>query len=231
MNKTLREIISQVKIPNKFVNSDTKVTNKFIYSLLTKHRDYLVGQLDGRFQLVKLNYLFQSWRCVDLIPAPTISECCGVKTSHTIYRTKLKLPKAITASIGPIISRVSSIDGSEELFAITPGEWNRKMEDTNFQKYNKDKYYFYSDGYLYFPNLSWKKIQIEAYFEDHLEKMTNDCECDKSEDCETMLDKPFRVPEKILAVVVDNVNKEILQYFQRIQPDDTDYNKNPNRKN
>jgi len=229
MSLTLREIISQVKNTNKFVNADNKITNKYIYSLLKKHRDYLIKQLDGKFELIRLRYLFQTLSCVDLIPAPTINECCGVKSPWTIYRTKEKLPTLVNSVMGPLFRRVTSIDGTEDLTEITPFEWNRKIEDTNF-KYNKYYYYFYSDGYLYFPNIQWKKIKIEGYFDDDIEDIN--CACEDTEiGCTSMLDKEFRIPEYILTLCIDNVNKELFNYYQRIPQDDDDINKNTNRKN
>lgn len=229
MNLTLREVISQIKTTNKFINADSRITNKFIYSLLKKHRDYLVKQLDGRYQLMKLRYLFQTLDCVELIPTPTIHECCGVKSPWTIYRTKEKLPDLVNASIGPVFGRVTNIDGTEEISEITPGEWNRKVIDTNF-KYNNYKYYFYNEGYLYFPNLEWKKVLIEGYFDDDVDH--HNCLCgERKEHCVSMLDKQFRIPRHILAVCIENVNKELFSYYQRIPLEDEDINKNVNRKN
>lgn len=229
-NLTLREVISQVKIPNKFVNADSKITNKFIYSLLKKHRDTLVRQLDGKFEIYKLSYLFQTWQCVDLIAAPTVDECCGVKTDGIVYRTKLKIPKALTGADGPILGRVTSLDGSVDIFGITPLEWNRKLENTN-SKYDKSLYYFYNNGYLYFPNLKWKKIEVQAYFEDDIKKDNVCCGEDPEDKCKTFLDTEFRIPKHLLAACVGLTNEEIFNLYQRLQGEDEQIDKNTNRKN
>lgn len=176
---------------------------------------------------MKLSYLFQTWKCVDVIPAPTIDECCGIKTNCTIYRTHKKLPYLLTASWGPIIRRVTSLDGYTEMVPITPLDWNRKTEDTN-RKYDKSIYYFWSDGYLYFPNMEWKGVKIEAYFEEDIDKY-NDCD-NKTDPCKTMLDNKFRIPKEVLAVCIDNVNKEVIGQYNQI-PDDNQIDKNPTRKN
>lgn len=187
----------------------------------------LLKQVDSKFQLMKLGYLYQVWKCVELIEAPTIDECCGVKTNCTIYRTKHKLPYTLVASWGPIIRSVSSLDGFTEVFPITPMEWNRKQEDTN-TKYNKTVYYYWSEGYLYFPNLEWKKIQVEALFEEDIDRY-NEC-CIKVDPCKTMLDSIFRIPKELVQVCVDNVNKEMMNIYDRIQPDENNINKNDNSK-
>ncbi len=227
MNLTLREVISQVKTPNKAVNSDSRMTNKYIHSLLKKHRDNLIKQLDRKFQLMKLRYLFQTLDCVDLIPAPTISECCGVRSQYTIYRTREKLPETINSLIGPVFGRVTNIDNSEELFEINPTEWNRKIQDTNF-KYNHTKYFYYSNGYLYFPNLEWKKIAIEGFFDEEVH--SHNCLCgEKKNHCISKLDEQFRVPRHMLAYIIDSVNKEIANLYDKL-PNDNEENKNDSKK-
>lgn len=226
MNVTIREAISQLKVPNKAVNSDTRLTNKYLYSILKKHRDYLIKEQQNKFKLMRLNYLFQPYRCVDLIPVYKTDECCNIKSNCRIYRTKKKLPKLMIASEGPVIRRVISIDGATELFEISPSEWNRKQEDTN-SKYDKTLYYFYHNGYLYFPNLTWKKIEIEGFFEDTIKNY-----CDpEPEDCVRFLDGPFQIPQDLLARCVDNANRELLEYYHRTLPDDNQPDKNNARKN
>lgn len=224
MDLTIRAVISQVKIPNKAVNTDSRITNRYIFSLLRKHRDLLIKQVDNKFQLLKLGYLFQPWKCAELEPVPTIDECCGIKTDCNIYRTRHKLPYTLVASWGPIFRKVSSLDGFTELYPITIAEWNRKQEDTN-SKYDKTYYFWWSEGHLYFPNLEWDGVRVEALFEFDLED-----DCDDRDDCKSILDNKFRIPKELLAVCIDNVNKEMLGYYDRIMPDDTEINKNNNRK-
>lgn len=221
---TIRAAISQVKIPNKAVNADSRLTNRYIFSLLRKHRDLLIKQVDNKFQLLKLGYLFQAWKCADLEPVPTIDECCDIKNDCNIYRTRHKLPYTLVASWGPIFRKISSLDGFTEIYPITLSEWNRKQEDTN-RKYDKTYYCWWSDGHLYFPNLEWKGVRIEALFEFDL-----DDDCNEKDHCKSILDNKFRIPKELMAVCVDNVNKEMLGYYERLMPDENEINKNNTRK-
>lgn len=232
MNVSIREAISQLKTANKAVNSDSRLTNKFLYSLISKHRDYLIKETQNKFKLLRLNYLFQPYRCVNLISVSKADDCCtGIKGDCRIYRTKKKLPALMLASDGPIIRRVTSIDGGMEIFEITPMEWNRKQEDTN-SKYDKNFYYFWDSGYLYFPNLHWKKIHIEAFFIQKVKDIDCDEDCKDDEvDCESFLDQEFRIPQDLLARCIDAANIELLQYYHRTLPDDNQMDKNNARKN
>lgn len=215
-----------MKIPNKAVNADSRLTNKYVYSLLRKHRDLLIKQVDNKFQLLKLGYLFQTWKCADLEPISPINECYDKTTDCVIYRTKKKLPHMLVASWGPIFRKVASIDGYTELFPINSAEWNRKQEDTN-TKNNKSLYYWWSGGYLYFPNIEWKEIKIEALFEFDLDK-DNSC-CEKHDPCKSFLDNKFRIPNELLAVCIDNVNREMSGLYDKL-PDENDINKNNTKK-
>lgn len=231
MNVTIREAISQLKVPTKAINSDSRLTNKYFYSLLSKHRDYLIKETQNKFRLYRLNYLFQSFRCADLIPVSKVDECCGGMVDCgdgqcKIYRTKQRLPFIMLASDGPIIRSVTSIDGGVDLFGITPREWNRKQQDTN-SKYDKTLYYFWNDGYLYFPNLHWRKIHIEAFFS---QKVPDTCE-EKEKQCTRFLDQDFRIPRDLLARCVDAANQELFNYYTRTGPDDNQPDKNNVRKN
>lgn len=191
------------------------------------NRDMLLKQVDSKFQLMKLGYLFQAWKCVELIAVSTIDECCGIKSNCTIYRTKLKLPYVIAGSWGPIFRKVSSVDSYTDFTYINTSEWNRRQEDTN-NKYNKTLYYIWSDGYVYFPNITWKKIKIEALFEEDIEKY-NDCDDDHDE-CKTFLDNTFRIPKELFKVCLNMTNADIMNEYQRIQPDDEQIDKNVNKK-
>lgn len=177
---------------------------------------------------MKLDYLFQTWKCVELQEVSTIDECCNVNTSCTIFRTKEKLPPTVTASWGPIIKRINPIDGFTDLMQITSTQWNRKLEDTN-SKFDKELYYFWQNGYIYFPNIHWKKVRIEAYFEEDILKY-NKCE-DEDTDCKTMLDNEFRIPKELLAPCIQLVQQEVYNFYERGTPDDTQPDKNNNRKN
>lgn len=229
MNVTVRETLSHIKVPNKAINADTRLTNKYIYTLCKKYRDQLVKTVDSKFQLMKLDYLFQTWKCVELVEVSSIDECCNIGTECTIYRTKNKLPACVTASWGPIIKRISAIDGFTDISQIRATDWNRKLEDTNF-KLDKDLYYFFQDDYIYFPNLKWKKIRIEGYFEEDIMKH-NKCDNKEQDPCKSFLDNQFRIPKELFAPCISLVQQEVYNFYERGAPDDTQPDKNNNRKN
>jgi hypothetical protein len=167
------------------------------------------------------------WKCVELIEVSSVDECCNIKTDCKIFRTKEKLPPSLVSSWGPIIRDVTAIDGFTSLIMLKSTDWNRKLEDTNF-KYDKDLYYFHQDGYLYFPNLKWKKIRVEAYFEEDIDKY-NTCS-DQQDPCKTFLDNKFIIPKELLDPCIKMVEAEIFNFYERL-PEDEQPDKNSTRKN
>lgn len=227
MNLTVGEAISQIKIPTKAVNSDAKLTNKYLYSLLRKHRDILIRQLDSKLKLMKLNYLFQVWNCVTLIQVNSVDESCGLNVDCKITRTRAKLPTILVGSNGPIIKNVYSVDTRTRLIEINPEEWIRKLDNPDMLKYDRSQYYYYNEGYLWFPNLKWKKIKIQAYFEENIDKF-NDCDGENIV-CKSILDDEFRIPRDLLAICIQNANKELFDFYERV-PEDEQPDKNTTRK-
>jgi hypothetical protein len=85
-------------------------------------------------------------------------------------------------------------------------------------KYNKTKYYWYLNDYLYFPDLEWDAVRIEAIFEDDITSYN----CDTCDDCVLRTDQQFNVPDYLHAEVESNVMKDLsimLQIPSDVQSD------------
>jgi hypothetical protein len=71
-------------------------------------------------------------------------------------------------------------------------------------KYNKTKYYWYLDDYIYFPDLEWDAVRIEGVFEDDISAFT--CEADS---CVVKSDQTFNVPDYLLGELEAAVYKDL----------------------
>ena len=96
---------------------------------------------------------------------------------------------------------MSSIDGTIELFRTDPGTWVSMTKTTTF-KYNRSIYFWYLNGYLYFPNVDWDAVRVEAIFEDQPDTCTSD-------DCLIRQDQPLPFPEYLFSEVEQYVVKEL----------------------
>jgi hypothetical protein len=203
--------ISRVRNMLKAVKDDPFITDRFIYSLINKNALFLMKQEDSYNKLLKFQSFFKSLPCVELIEVDKIEACCSNVTSGiTIMRTKDKIPKLMEASFGPLIRSVTSIDGSQEAYITQPSIY-AGMSKTSGARYNKNKYYWYLNDYLYFPNIQWEAVKVEGIFEDDI----SDFLCDSCEQrCVPMQDKDFQIPEYLFAQIEQNVIKDLTVSLQ-----------------
>ena len=222
---TKGSIISQVRNQLRMINADYKIPNKFIWSIIDKHSRWLINEDSNKLRLIRSNTIFQTWKCVDVLPAPTIDDCCGVKSRCTVQRTAVKAPALYEDTAGIIIKSIYSIDGSVEFKRITVQEYIRKLENANF-KYDKSNYYYYNNGWFYFPNSSIRKVMIKGYFIDDIAEY-NDCEDIEIDPCKTKMDETFNIPDYISGRLMDFVLKDL--GITRQIPDDPQINKIENQ--
>lgn len=220
---TNREAISRVKKILREVNADSRFTNRLAYSMLKTAANFLIQKESDRLKLVKQTNLFRRLKCVKVIEAPTIDPCCGIKSKCKVWRTEERLPSTYSDLYGPIIKNVYTIDGSQTLLYIQPSDYER-IAMNPWKKKNVNKYYFFSDGYLYFPNGAYKQVEIEAYFETDPKC---DC-CGDGDKCIKFLDKAFIIPGYLESALFQMIEQEALQTYKNLPEKSHEINKNDN---
>ena len=156
---------------------------------------------------MKISTIFQVLPYLELIDVDKVDAgCIGVYSECYFKRTKEKLPTILDGMFGPIIRTVSSIDGTIELFRTDPGTWV-SMTKTTTWKYNRSIYFWYLEGYLYFPNLDWDAVRMEAVFEGPLDTCNTD-------PCLIKQDQQLAIPEYLFAEVEQFVVKELTMAIQ-----------------
>lgn len=206
---TIGDVVSRLRIQMKGVRQDSFMTDRMIYTFVIKHAKWLMKREDAKNKLMAFSSVIQTMDMVELEEIDKVEACCtGIKSNCTIKRTKDKLPVFLQGYFGPLIRTISSIDGSEELQPILPSSYVHISNSKNF-KYNKTKYYWFLDDYLYFPNLEWEAVRIEGIFEDDISAYT--CEEDK---CIVKQDQSFNVPDYLLGELEGQVMKDMMGSFQ-----------------
>ena len=69
------------------------------------------------------------------------------------------------------------------------------------------KYFWYIDGYLYFPNLAWDAVKVEAIFEND----TESCDSDK---CLVKQEQSLNIPDYLFSEIEQYVIKELAMTLQ-----------------
>ncbi len=206
---SIGDVISRVRIQIKAVRQDSFITDRTIYTFILKHAKWLMKREDGKNKLMNFTSVIQTLDFVELIEVDKVEACCtGIRSDCTIKRTEKKLPVFLQGYHGPLIRSVTSLDGSERLQPTLPTTYLGIANSKNF-KYNKSKYYWFLNDYLYFPNLEWDAVRIEGIFEDDISEFT----CDE-DSCKVRQDQSFNVPDYLLGELEAQVLKDFLALYQ-----------------
>ena len=214
---TIGETVSRVRNIIKGVKEDAFLTDRFLYSLILKYAKLYIRRQDTENKIMRFQSLFEPLPCVELIEVDKIEACCtGVKTHCKIQRTKDKLPTLLEGTYGPLFRSVSSIDGSVEMIKTYPATYTAMTHSVNF-KYNKTKYFWYLNGYLYFPNIEWEAVRIEGLWDESVSMYT----CD-SDVCSPRQDDQTHFPEYLFAEIEQAVLKDLVVLLQAPNEDKDD---------
>jgi hypothetical protein len=208
---TIRELVA-IKNIIKENKKDSLVTNKQIYNYAKSARNTLLSRQGNKKTLYSQNNLWTTV-CVDMIPVNSITCNFPYSSCDTIYRSKDRL-NFIESDLGFNYKQATSIDlKSDTEFTIT--NWFGYKQKSKI-KFNKTKYLFIEDGYLYSPE-PIQIIKIIGLFE-----LCNSCGDSKC----SYLDMKFAVPDSLEQAVKDIV----LQRFGIVKqlPEDVVNNKNTN---
>ena len=217
---TIGDVVSRLRIQLKGVKQDAFMTDRMIYTFVLKNAKWLMKREDAKNKLMAFSSVIQTMDYVELVEVDKVEACCtGISSDCTIKRTKDKLPVFLQGYFGPLIRSITSLDASEDLQPILPKVYSSLSHSKNF-RFNKTKYYWFVDDYLYFPNLQWDAIRIEGIFEDDISKYT--CEED---DCMIKQDQTFNVPDYLLGELETAVFKDFMGTYQ-IPSDDPNNKQN-----
>jgi len=201
---TIGESISRVRNTVKAVKEDAFLTDRFVYSLIMKYAKVYIRRQDNENKIMRFQSLFEVVPCVELIEVDRIEACCtDIKTGCTFMRTKNKLPQVMEGTYGPLFRTISSIDSSIEVRKTYPSTYASMTRLPSF-KYNTNKYYWYLDGYLYFPNIEWETVRVEGLWEDDISFL----KCGTDE-CKLRQDNPTHIPEYLFAEIEAMVIKDL----------------------
>ena len=221
---TIGEAVSRIRSQIKAEVQDAFMTDRYIYSLIKKFAQLYMRRQDNVNKLMKFNSVWQELKYVDLIEVDKVeAQCVGIASGCTIKRTSKKLPTFMEGYWGPLIRTVSSIDGSIEIQPTQPGTYTSMSKTTTF-KYNNSKYYWFLDGYIYLPNVSWDAIKLEGVFEEDISKWT----CDTEDDCKPRYLQNLYIPEFLFAEIETQIFQTLINTM-KIPAEDSDNKQNINR--
>lgn len=209
----IAESISRIRNGLKAVREEAFITDRFIYSVLNKYATTLIERENKLNNIFKNSQLFEEIPYLELIECPIVDVCyTEINSGCTIKRSKDKLPKIKSLKFGPAIRNVSSIDKFITLIQTTASRYAKISGSSTF-KYNKSKYYWISNDYLYVPNVDWDAVSINAIFDEDISPWL--CgEVGESKSCKLMQENEFNVPEHLLSECEQMTRQELLVLAQ-----------------
>jgi len=93
MSHTIAEVVSRIRGQVKAGVQDAFVTDRYIYSLVEKHAQFLMRRQDYANKLMKFNSVWKTLPYVEMITVDKVeAHCSRIESGCTIKRSKLKLP-------------------------------------------------------------------------------------------------------------------------------------------
>jgi hypothetical protein len=214
---TNREAISRAKIPFKEVRADSLLTNKYIYSALYTSASLIIKRdADNKRSVYALSNIWTPY-CVEMEYADAVTCPIEIPTNCRIMRSKTRLPEFLETAGGFLYKSIGSADvlSQNSFVLVTPYQYSLKSKI----KYNKTKYVFIEDGYLYAPNCDYPTLKVLGYFKKAITTNCKDCGASCS-----ILDATFPAPDYLFDTILKMALQEIGVY-KSVQHDNVN-NKN-----
>lgn len=208
-----KDIISRVRVSLKEIGKDGLLTNKSLYIILRSSAIFLLKrEVDNKNTIYNQMGIF-STICVDMIEV-SATECLNVPNDCRVWRSKNKIPKFIESSQGFVYKAISSLDNSVQFFLTTPYIENLKSKI----KFNKNKYVWLENDYLYSKN-SYPILKIVGIFEEDMSSPQQDTNCSRLEDT-------FFLPDYLCDAAVKLTLQELSVFKQITYSNNEDKNIN-----
>ncbi len=224
MSYTRKQIVSRLRNSIKEVGSDSPFTNRYLWNVFRTKSQILLKQESERSRLYNQSDIWKTI-CVPMDSvSPILCTCLALPMDCVVYRSRFKLPLILEGAFGKLYRFISSPDLSIKMVLVTPYQYSLKQT-----KYNREKYVFIHDGYLWAPNTSWPYILLSAIFEGEIGKEFK-CgdDTETTTDCGSLLYVESGVPDWLVEPAIQMALQELGSSTQLV-PDENP-NTNPNEK-
>jgi hypothetical protein len=208
--ETKGQTISRVRALVKGAKADAFLTDRLIYSMVLKFARTYIKRKDDAFKIGRNSSLFQKLPGVPLIEVSKIEAgCIDIEMCCNIMRTEEKLPVMFEGGLGPLIRSITSIDGSKQVY-ITTARLYAQLSRSSYFKYNKSLYVWFQDGHLYFPNVTWPVVDVEAMFENDISQY----KCDADDCCVDRRTEKCFIPDDLFTDIEEPLRQALLNVVQ-----------------
>lgn len=195
--ETIGSAIGRVRSRYKLTHSDSYMTDRYIYSVIMKHAKFIMRRQDATNKILRFNGIFKPLNYVELIDVDaTETSCFGISSDCKIKRTKYKLPMPIQGYYGILLRSINTLDYSERINLTYPETYVAQSK-LRQSKYVKEKFAWYMDGYLYFPDMEYDAVKILGLFEGDTKRFN----CTDEAYCVNMQELEISIPDFIFSEI------------------------------
>lgn len=210
---TIGEIVSRIRGSLKEVTDDSAYSNRFLYSTFMTYAKQLIKQDADTGRIYEMSDIWEPI-CVEMEPVSSVyCNCQFLPYNCTVYRSKHKLPDFLQSSDGVIYRWISTPDLSKDFVLVTPYQFHNKTKI----KYNREKYAFIHDKYLYTPNDHFPVLSVAALFDGDLSMFNcnpTEDQVEQSTGCATKLSQKIMLPAYLEAAAIKMVLGELVPTTQ-----------------
>jgi len=223
---TNAEIVSRVRNGLNSISKDDRISRRYILHVAKQKATFLISQKLNDRSLFREDNLYKTVDCFEMEPVDVVRcEILEFRRCKSIMKSKCKLPKLIYSRYGGSLKEVITADGEKEFKPITPSQYRR---DKNRLEGSDYIYYYVKDGYLYLLDTEIELVSLYLISME-LDSLEEGCCCnDNLEECKSLWDYEFNVPDKLEEAVVGEAIKEVAMSKQ--MPRDENPNSNNNEK-
>lgn len=196
------------------VQHDTnRLTPRHIYNKMTTARVLLLTRKANKKQAMN-PWNMQSISCIKLIEVDANQCPCLPPVGCSFLRSEHKIPKPLSSLFSPLITGVTSVDGS---ISYTSSTWGRIKYDMANKFTAGNPRWFIQNQYLYISGKDLPEVVMipGGLFADPLEVekfkgYCDDDDCADCADCEDVFEKEFPLDEDLADVLINMVKEELL---------------------
>lgn len=170
---TRAEIISRLRNGLNEVTGDSRYSNRYLWNVFLTASKELIKQDADRGRIYSQANIWDNI-CIKMEPVSSVlCNCISLPGDCTVYRSKEQMPKFIESTDGFIYRFIATPDLSKSFTLVSPYGYSVKRNI----KFNREKYAFIHDGYIYTPDHTYPQLIISGMFEGD----TGEFKCDGSD--------------------------------------------------
>lgn len=207
---TLRDVVSELATDIKSLSLDDRTSYRYIADKFLSKMDYFLRLEAKSREFAKLQDLWVSKDCVELIDVATNS--CGlIDLCSSLKRSKDKIPTSFSTSYG-LLLKVLSIDSVFNYMVVSNSSEVGPQANRRWGTHTAGRIAYLENGYLFIPNTEVQTIKILFVPSGPYNTDTTPCA--------SPLDAELHYPKYIVTLAKTEVLKELSGVYKHMIEDE-----------